>query len=190
MKIIIIKVLFFCLIPIGSVALYFSIKFLRKKFRGDLITEFSFLQNETNFVVDQPGNYAVWYKAVAFKKNILYTKKPRVINLKTKAELKIIISLFGARVNNFDTGVKEMYHFYAKKGEYTISLEDASKVKRALYNGIPNLDEDSGDSKAMVQVIKKHSSFFMLLSILAIVFSVLLIIGGFVIGLLANEIFS
>lgn len=98
--------------------------------------------------------------------------------------------MFGARVNNFDTGVKEMYHFYAEKGEYTISLEDASKVKRALYNGIPNLDEDSGDSKAMVQVIKKHSSFFMLLSILAIVFSVLLIIGGFVIGLLANEIFS
>ncbi|MCL5244290.1 hypothetical protein M4I21_00610 [Cellulophaga sp. 20_2_10] len=189
MKIIIIKVLFFCLIPLGSVALYFSIKLLRKKFRGDLITEFSFLRNETNFIVDQPGNYAVWYKAVAFKKNILYTKKPRVINLKTKEPLKIRISLFGPRVNNFDTGVKEMYHFYAEKGEYTISLEDALKFKRALYNAIPNLDKGISDSRAIVQVNKKHSGFFMIFSILAIVFSVLLIIGGFLIGLLADQIF-
>ncbi|MBF2719609.1 hypothetical protein IP510_06920 [Psychrobacter sp. NG254] len=190
MSILSIRVLLFCLIPIGLFVLFRAIKLLRNAFNGDVLFTLPYRVNIGRFTVSKSGAYAVWHKGPLSKRTPLAQFRPHIINTSTNKESKLHSSLLSPRSNNFATGNMELFIFRADVGHYELELISGSSTFRlqAMIGGaIPLADIDL--SQYSIEIRESQSQVLTILSIPLMLLGGAFIIGGLVMGLLAEQIF-
>ena len=190
MSILSIRVLLFCLIPIGLFVLFKAIKLLRNTFNGDVLLTLPYQDNIGRFTVSKSRVYAVWHKGPLFIKTPLAQFRPHILNTSTNKESKLHSSLLSPRSNNFATGRIELFTFRAEIGNYELKLISGSSTSRlqAMIGGaIPLADIDLNHYS--IEIRESQSQVLTILSIPLILLGGAFIIGGLVMGLLAEQVF-
>jgi hypothetical protein len=185
------QVLFFCLIPVGIIILIFSVRFVRKTIFGNIILEIPYSQKSAEFILTSPGNYSIWHRGQFFRKAPLNEFKPEIINKSTGLKTGLSSSLLRPNANNGKTARMELYRFSAPAGEYMLKLTEGSSISDAENRLIRLLPAKMVDyEKYFIQVRESQSFFYVLIGIGLLVLSGLCIIGGLVLGILADQIFT
>jgi len=184
------KILFFSLIPVGIVLLIFSIKLVSKTFSGNIILEIPFSRKTEQFSLTRQGTYSIWHKGKIFTKAPLDEFRPVIIDNSTSEEVRLTHLLFRPNINIRKTSRMEIFRFKAPAGDYLLTLAEGSGisgVENALINKLPfgMTDQDS----YFIQVRESQPFIVGLAGIVLIVISGFCIIGGLVIGILADQIF-
>ena len=191
MKLILIRILFFCLIPIGIFILVKAIQLFRKTFNGKLIIEIPYLQNGGKFSVTKAGNFAIWQKGQMFKRTPVDKFKLHIVEQLTKEEIKLYFSILRPHTNNFSTGRMELYRFYAPIGNYQIEFREGSNVSKLeslVSSIIPVKSVDL--AKYFIEIRESQSQLMTFLAIPMILLGMFGTIGGLVLGILADQIFK
>ncbi|MEO5911620.1 MAG: hypothetical protein ABIP95_12075 [Pelobium sp.] len=185
-----IRIFFFCLIPIGAFILYHGIKILRKSFNGKVMIEMPYLQQKAEFTIIKSGIYSIWQKGELFRKTPLDQFSTHIYEKASQQELNLMYSLMSPRSNDFSSGRMEIYTFDATPGVYELRLESGSSVSAVasfVFKLVPLPSIDL--SKYFIQVRESQSQLFTLLGIPICLAGGFGIIGGFVLGLLADQLF-
>lgn len=190
MNLILMRILFFCLIPIGFFIFFKAIQLLRKSFNGSIMLDIPYLQNGGRFSVTSSGNFSIWQKGPIFKRTPIDKFKLCIYEESTKEEIKLNFSLLRPQTNNFSTGRMELYKFYAPIGNYKIEFREGSntsKLENSIGNTIPLKPVDL--SKYFIQIRESQSQIITLLAIPMLLLGIFGTVGGFVLGLLVDQIF-
>lgn len=186
MSILTVRILLFCLIPIGIFILFHGIKFLRKSIYGRIILEFPYSSKTERFKIEKPGIYSIWQKGEMFKITPVNEFKPYIYCESTAEKINLRYSLLSPRVNDFSTGRMELFTFKAKEGLYRIEL----KVGSSIFGLQRMLSIKSGDtSKYFLQIRESQSQIFAFLGIPMCLIGGFGILGGLIVGILADKIF-
>lgn len=191
MSILVTRILLFCLIPPGAFILYHGIKILRKSFNGKVMLEMPYLQQSGEFTIEKGGIYSIWQKGEMFKKTPIDQFSTHVYEKVSQHEINLSYSLMSPSSNDFSTGRMEIYTFYANPGVYELRLQDgssASIVGGLVSDFIPLPSVDL--AKYFVQVRESQSQWMTLLGIPITLLGAFGVIGGFVMGLLADQLFK
>ena len=183
------RILFFCLIPIGIVILVLGIKLLRKSFNGTVLLESAFDKPTGHFSVTKSGAHSVWMKGPLFRRNPIDKLHPRIFNDATNEEVNLNTSILSSRSNGSSTGRMELYTFWAKAGNYRLEIAEGSGisgVQQWLARVFPAKNVDL--KKHFIQIRESQSQLLTLLAIPVILAGGFGVIGGFVLGLLADQI--
>ena len=185
------QILFFSLIPVGIIILIFSIKLVKKTFSGNIILEIPYSQKSSEFIINQAGIYSIWHRGQYFRKAPVGEFKPEIINKSTGTKIRLYSSLFRPNSNDGRTARMELFRFSIQPGEYFLNLTEGSSIsgiEKSLINLLPAKNADP--AKYFIQIRESQSRFTLLAVIIFIVLSGFCIIGGAVIGILANQIFN
>lgn len=191
MSILLTRILLFCLMPLGAFILYHGIKILRKSFNGKVMLEMPYLQKNGEFTILKSGIYSIWQKGEMFKKTPIDQFSTHIYEKATQQEINLSYSLMSPRSNDFSTGRMEIYTFYASPGVYELRLQDGSSA--SILGGFTSklVPLQSVDlSKYFIQIRESQSQLFTLLGIPIVLVGAFGIIGGFVLGLLADQVFK
>jgi hypothetical protein len=183
------RILFFCLIPVGIVILVWGIKLLQRSFNGTILLELPFSAGSGSFSVARSGVHSIWIKGPLFKRNPIDRMHPRIISEATNQEVPLATSLLAPRSNSFSTGRIEFYTFSAEVGTYRLELVAGSGIsglQRLLAKAFPSGPLDL--SKYFIQIRESQSALIPLLAIPVIIAGGGGIIGGLVMGLLADQL--
>ena len=190
MNIINIKILVFCFVPIGLILLYLSVKSLRRLFFGAMAIELPYLNKTTSFYINEVGKYTLWHKGGLLKKVPHTEFKPVIKNVTTGEIIALKSSVFRPSVNGVDNARVMLFHFnLLDKGEYNIQLAEGSSISKLeiFLSKMLSLREVNLNHYS-IQVRKSQPFYITMISILFTVFSGLMVIGGFVVSLLAEQI--
>jgi hypothetical protein len=181
--------LFFCLVPIGIYLLIVSIGLVRKGLSGKILVELPFATRRVNFSIPKPGSYSVWQKAPLFHKVPIDAFKPVITHQPTGEKVPLSASLARASSNDGSVGRMELFTFMAGAGDYTLELTEGSSISALegfVTKAIPAREVAAG--QYFIQVRENPPSYYSVVGIPLIVVSGLLIIGGFVLGMLAHQL--
>ncbi|MGP9556681.1 hypothetical protein [Psychrobacter sp. AOP7-A1-24] len=190
MSILSLRILLFILILIGIFVVFKAIKWFKNAFNGVKLLMLPYNDNLGHFTVTKSGVYAIWHKGPLFKKTPLPQFRPHIRNTATDKEIKLNRSILSPRSNNFDTGRVELFTFKAEAGRYELKLVPGSSTSRfqAMIGGaIPLADIDLNHYSIEIQ--KSQAQIFTILSIPLLLLGIASIVGGLVVGLLAEKIF-
>lgn len=191
MQLIIIKILFFCLIPIGVYIFLKAIKMLTKGFNGIMLIKIPYIQKEAQFIALNDGYFSVWQSGKLFRKTFIDQFKLHIVEESSNEEISINKSLLRPQANNFTTGRQEIYRFYAKKGHYKVEFREGSNISNVesfIENLIPLSEGD--ESKYFIEIRESQPQIYSALAIPLILLGVFCTVGGFVFGLIADQIFT
>lgn len=182
------RILFFCLIPIGVFLLVKGIRFLQKSLNGRVLLEMPYLQANGQFTIVKAGYFSIWQKGSLMKRTPIDQFRPAVYNELTKESLKISLSMMRPQVNSFSKGRIQIGTFHAQPGNYRLQIEKGSSVSKleSLLAGViplPGIDL----TKYSIEVRTSQSPVFIFLAIPLILLGTFGIIGGLVLGLLADQ---
>ncbi|MGN7785084.1 hypothetical protein ACTJIJ_11175 [Niabella sp. 22666] len=191
MEIVYWRILFFCLIPIGVFLLVKGIRLMRKSLNGVVLLEIPYLQKAGQFTVAKAGYFSIWQKGSLMKRTPIDQFRPSVYNERTSEPLKLSFSVMRLQVNSFSVGRIQICSFYAQPGDYRLQLEDGTSVSKleslvAKVVPLPGIDL----AKYFIEVRTSQSPVFIFLAIPLILLGAFGIIGGLVLGLLADQIMS
>lgn len=192
MNILLIRILLFCCIPVGIFILIKGIKLIRRSFYGPLLLEISYSAGGGRFTVTDAGNFSIWLKAPLLKRVPIDKYRPRVYRVATGEELRLSFSVTGMHANGFSEGRQEIFTFSATPGEYQLQITEGSSLS-GLQSIIARLIPPGNNidlSKHFLQVRKTQPAILAYLAIPIIILGGGGIIGGFVLGLLADEVFK
>ena len=185
------QVIFFCLIPVGIVILICSIKFLNKAFNGDIVLEIPFSRKSAELILTKSGNYSIWHKGQFFRRAPLDEFRPEIVSKSTGEKIRLTSLLLRPNTNNGKTARMEIFRFSAPAGKYILELTEGSSITGIENWFIRQLPVKMVDyDKYFIQVRESTSLFFVLISIIILVVAGLCIIGGLVLGILADQIFA
>ena len=190
MSILSVRALLFCLIPIGLFIVFRAIKLLRNAFNGDVLLMLPHQDNIGRFTVSKSGVYAVWHKGPLFKKTPLAQFRPHILNTSTNKESKLHRSLLSPRSNNFATGSMELFTFRAEVGHYQLKLisgSSTSRLQAMIGDALPLAGIDL--SQYSIEIRESQPQILTILSIPLMLLGGACIIGGLVMGLLAEQLF-
>ena len=190
MSLLTIKILFFCLIPIGMLILSKGIKLLKKPLNGKVILSLHYSDKVGNFTIEKTGIYSIWQKGDLLKKTPINKFRPHLYDAATNKELILKPSIMSPRSNNFSTGQMEMFTFTAKAGNYELKLlsgSSVSKLQSVVGSAIPLANIDP--KNYFIEVRESQSQLLTLLSIPMMLLGLAGVIGGPVMGLLAEQLF-
>lgn len=190
MSILSIRILLFILVLIGIFIVFKAIKLFSNAFNGIILLTLPYNDNAGSFTVSKPGVYAIWHKGPLFKKTPLTYFKPHILNTATDKEIKLNRSMVSPRSNNFNTGRMELFTFKAEAGHYELKLVPGSSTSRfqAMIGGaIPLTNIDLNHYSIEIQ--KSQAQILTILAIPLLLLGIAGIVGGLVIGLLAEKIF-
>lgn len=185
------QILFFALIPAGIIILVFSIRLVKKTFYGNIILEIPYSQKSAEFILPDQGHYSIWHRGQFFRKAPLDEFKPEVINRSTGLKIDLSSFLLRPNQNNGKNARMELYRFSAPAGKYRLELtagSSVSKVEQRIIGLIPARMVEY--DKYFIQVRESQPVFIVLLGLVLIVLAGLTIIGGLVLGILADQIFK
>lgn len=184
------KILFFLLIPAGILLLAFSIKLVRKTFSGNVILEIPFATKTAEFSLIRPGTYSIWHRGELFRKAPLDEFRPVIIDKSTSEEIKLSHLLFRPNTTGRKSARMEIFRFSAPAGKYILSLMEGSSISRAENSLIKKMPLEMVDyDKYFIQVRESQPFIITIGGIIMIVLSGFCIIGGLVLGILAEQIF-
>jgi hypothetical protein len=187
MSLILYRIAFFCLVPIGIFILVKTIHMLKGVFSGEVIAEIPFTRNEVAFEITKPGVYAVWQKGQLFQR----TPVDKFVIEPSGEPVAIPRSLFNPYMNGMDTGRMEMNRFSADIGRYRLKLVEGSGIsvfEGLFYRLFPAKPVDY--SQYFIQVRESRPIYYMFASIPLFALSGFCIIGGFVAGFMASNILT
>ena len=190
MSLLTLKILLFCLVPIGIFILYKGVKLFRSAFTGQLLLELPYLDRMGYFTISESGIYSIWQKGPLLKKTPIAKFCPQICNTSTNQVINLSPSIMSPRSNNFSTGSMEMFTFAADVGHYQLNLVAGSSVssfQKIIGDVLPFADIDL--KKYVIEVRKSQSQLLTMLSIPIMLFGFACTLGGFVLGLLAEQIF-
>jgi hypothetical protein len=183
------RILFFCLIPVGVFLLIKGIGLIRKFLKSDILLEIPYLQKNGRFSVDKAGRFSIWQKGSLMRKTPVDQFRPYVYNDITNEAIRLRFSLMRLQVNDFSVGRMEICTFFASPGNYRLELREGSgvsKLESLLAKVVPLASVDL--TKYFIQVRTAQSSVFIFWAIPVILLGAFGIIGGLVLGLLADQI--
>lgn len=191
MSILFIRILLFCCVPAGIFILVKGIKLIRRSFYGPVFLEISYAEGGGDFTLTDAGNYSIWLKAPLLKRVPVDKYRPHVYHAATGNEVALSYSITGMHANDFEEGRQEIFTFTAEAGEYQLHITEGSSLS-GLQSIIAQLIP-SGDinlTKHFLQVRKTQPAILAYLAIPIIILGGGGVIGGFVLGLLADEVFK
>ncbi len=189
MKLLVLRLLFFGLVPIGIFIFIKGIRLIRKAFNGKVLLSIPYLQNDGQFSVTKAGQFSVSQKGPIFKRTPIDKFKMHIYETSTNKELKLQFSLLRPHKNDFSTARVELFRFYASEGNYKIAFKEGSnipKLESVIGNIMPLPTVDL--SKYFIEIRESQSQIITFLAILIILLGIGGAIGGFVLGLLADAI--
>ncbi|KRG35427.1 hypothetical protein ACQKC9_02195 [Psychrobacter sp. NPDC078409] len=190
MSILSIRIFLFILVLIGIFIIFKAIKLFSNAFNGIILLTLPYNDNAGSFTVSKSGIYAIWHKGPLFKKTPLTQFRTHILNTATDKEIKLNRSILSPRSNNFDTGRMELFTFKAEAGHYELKLVPGSSTSRfqAMIGGaIPLADIDLNHYSIEIQ--KSQAQILTILAIPLLLLGIAGIVGGLVVGLLAEKIF-
>jgi hypothetical protein len=164
---------------------------VRKGFNGKIIVEVPFATRRANFSIPKPGSYSIWQKAPLFQKVPIDAFKPVITHQLTGEKVMLSASLSRASSNDGSMGRMELFTFLAPAGEYTLELTEGSSIaafESIIAKAIPAKEVNT--RQYFIQVRENPPFYYSIVGIPLIIVSGLFIIGGFVLGLLAHQIFT
>lgn len=188
MSVLLFRILMFACVSAGIYFLVRAIRMLRKTFNGKLIIEIPFTQKKTAFRIEAKGVYAIWQKGQLFRKTPVNEFKLSLTNQLTGEEIRLRPTWFRVYSNGWDTGRTELKKFSAESGTYNLDITASNndhQVEKFLTNLIPikAVDED----KYFIEVRESQPVYYMLFAIPVMALSGLMIIAGFIGGLVGAE---
>jgi hypothetical protein len=184
------QLLFFSLIPIGLVLLYLSINFAKKAFSGDILLEIPYTQKSGEFSINESGTYSIWHKGQFFRKAPLDEFKPEITNKSTGEKARLTSLLLRPNANNGLTARMELFRFEAPAGNYVLNLVKGSSISAIENNLLKLVPAPKVDSNNyFIQLRESRPLYQIIIGIVILTLSGLIIIGGLVFGILANQIF-
>jgi hypothetical protein len=184
-----IRILFFCLVPIGIYLLIISIGLVRKGFGGEIIVEIPFTTRRANFTIPKPGSYSIWQQAPLFHKVPIDAFRPVITHQSTGEKVMLSASLSRASSSDGSVGRMKLFTFLARAGDHTLELTEGSSIsalESIVVKAIPAREVTA--RQYFIQVREDPPSYYSIVGIPLIVVSGLFIIGGFVLGILAHQI--
>lgn len=184
------RILFFSMVPVGIFVLVKGIRLIRKSLFGAVLLELPYLKQSGLFTVVKPGKHAVWYKGTLFRRIPADKFRPRIFNSVTNEEIDLSFSIVASHVNGFSDGRIEVFTFDAPAGDYRMELtesSDAPALLRFMAKIIPDIK--TVDLKQFfIQVRKSEPRVYTFLAIPVILLGAFGIIGGIVLGILADKL--
>ena len=183
------KILLFCLAPIGLFILFKGIKLLMNGFNGKVLLELPYNNRAGLFTISKSGTYSIWQKGPLFKKTPVAKFRPQIRNTANYQAIKLHYSILSPRVNGFSDGRMQLFTFKADTGNYELILGAGTSVfsfQDILAKAIPLADIDL--EHYFIQVRESQSELVNLLSILIILLGVGCTVAGFVLGSLADTL--
>lgn len=191
MVIILLRIVLFCLIPVGIFLLIKTIRMLKKTFNGKVMAEIPFTQKESTFNLPESGVYAIWQKGQLFRKTPVDKFEMQLSRESDGAGVALTTSLLRPNMNGFETGRMEMKRFYAETGNYKLILRESSEnssFEQVFSDLFPAKMVDY--DKYFIQVRESGPAYQMFLAVPLFLLSGFLIIGGFVCGLLLPQMMA
>lgn len=191
MIITLLRIVLFCLIPVGIFLLIKTIRMLKKTFNGKVMAEIPFTQKETTFNLPEKGVYAIWQKGQLFRKTPVDKFEIHLSRESDGEGIALTTSLLRPNMNGFETGRMEMKRFYAESGNYKLILRESSEnssFEQVFSDLFPAKMVDY--DKYFIQVRESGPAYQMFLAIPLFLLSGFMIIGGFVCGLLLPQMMA
>lgn len=185
------RILFFCLVPVGVYILVKTIKLLKGVFNGEVIAEIPFTQKEVTFNIVRPGIYAIWQKGQLFRRTPVDKFQLKLNKLTSGESVSLPRSFFSPYLNGIDTGRLEMNRFSAESGSYRLTIIEGNSVsifEKIALSLVPAKPVDY--SKYFIQVRESRPVYFIIAAIPLFALSGLMMIGGLVAGFMAPAILS
>ncbi|SDE87822.1 hypothetical protein SAMN05216464_110157 [Mucilaginibacter pineti] len=191
MNLMLLRVLFFCLVPIGIFILVKTIRMLKGVFSGEVITEIPFTQKDVVFDIIRPGVYAIWQKGQLFRRTPVDKFKLQINKVPSGENVSLPRSFFSPHLNGMSTARMEMNRFSAQSGTYRLTIVEGSSVsvfEKIALSLFPAKPVDY--SQYFIQVRESRPVYYMIAAIPLFVLSAFCMIGGLVAGFLAPQIFA
>lgn len=185
------RILFFCLIPVGILILIFSIRLFKKTFFGNIILEIPYSQKSAEFILSDHGTYSIWHRGQFFRKAPLDEFIPEIVNQASGLKIKLSSLLFRPNQNDGKNARMELFRFSAPAGKYTLKLipgSSISGVENSIINLVPAKMVDY--DKYFIQVRESQPAFLAIVAIVLLSLAGCCIICGLVFGILADQIFT
>jgi hypothetical protein len=191
MKTVLYQVLFFGLIPFGIFFLIKAIKLIRRTFSGNIILEIPYSLKSADFEITKTGVFSIWHKGQIFRKAPLDKYKPLIRNTVSNEEIILIPSLFRANTNNGFTARMELFRFSAPAGKYNMMITEGSSISM-LDRGITHLFplKMVDFENYYLQIRESQPFYYVLIGISLLIMAGFFIIGGTVLGFLADQLIS
>jgi len=190
MTLLTVRILFFCLIPIGIIIMVKVVKLLIKNVNATIITETPFTQKEIEFTILKSGKFAIWQSGPLFTKTPVGSFDIKIISQSNSTSIPLYRSVFGPSVSGFKTARMQLYNFEANAGKYTMRLDDAeaSGFTKVLSSLIPA--QPVNPEKYFIQVRESRPAILIFIYIPLLLVGFFCIVGGFILGLLADQVFA
>jgi len=191
MSILTVRILFFCLVPVGIYLLINGIRLIRKILNSEKLIELPLNESEGKFFVAKAGKYAIWQKGKIFTKTPLKDFHPEIIDLQSGTTVQLSPTLMRITSNSFSESQMELYTFDADTGNYLLKMEPGSAIstfESTLSNFIPLITADRSDYYILIR--EKVSVGYLFSGILLLIISFGAIVGGLIFGSLAHQLFN
>lgn len=189
MSLILFRILFFCLVPIGIFILVKTIRMLKGVFNGEVIAEFPFTQKEIVFDISRPGIYAIWQKGKLFRRTPVDKFRMELNEVPSGEKVVLPRSFFSPYFNGMDTARMEMNRFLAKEGHYRLTLVEGTNIslfEKIVTSLIPAKPVDY--SQYFIQVRESRPVYYIIAAIPLFALSAFCMFGGLVAGFAAPVI--
>lgn len=191
MKLILVRIVLISLIPLGAIVLFKAIRLIKKSFSGKTLLEIPFKQKSSTFFISEQGVYSIWQKGDMFKKLPVDKFRPVVTNLTTGEIPGLSSSVFRPNSNDGRIFKMKLFSFRASPGTYKLEITEGSSItgiERIISTLFPfkevNLDN------YFIQIRESQPFYITATGILLIIFSGIMMIGGLVFAILAEQIFT
>ncbi len=184
------RIIIFCLIPVGAFLLYKSVRLVGKSFSGKVLLELPYIQKSATFEITESGVYSIWQKGQYFRKLPVDKFKPVIYNESTKERIVLFPSIFRPNSNDGIMAKIELFRFSATPGKYSIDLAEGSSITKfesVLSSIFPAKKADI--DKYYILVRESQPFYYIIIGIPLIAIAGILMIGGLVFGILADQIF-
>lgn len=189
-----ISLFFFCVvIPIGFYVLVKTYRLGKKIFNPHIIFELPFKDSEGDFVIEKAGRYSIWQKGKLFSQSPVDKIRPQIVDLETGKIVPRYGSILRPHINGSSSGSMELFNLKLEKGSYRLQIVDGSSISKSesiisapIAAIAPGFDPD----KFSFFVRKRMNPLYILGFVWLIFLCIALIVGGFIMGLVADKIFG
>jgi len=185
------RLAFIALIPLGIFLLIKAIKLIRASFFGDIIAEAKLVQQLVALAIPEEGLYSIWLRGS--KSQVLSVEgfRPTIWENTTRLLVPLAATIGRMQASDSDGFRTKVFSFSASAGSYTLDVSELPTVPTVsgavarFFTGKP-IDP----ATLVVQVRKTKPTFYGVFGILLCIVSGFLLIGGIVFAIVIGEIIN
>jgi hypothetical protein len=181
MNLIIFRIIFFLLVPVGIVILVKTIRMLKGIFNGKILAEKLFTDKEIYFEVQKSGVFAVWQKGRLFQRTPADGFALMLFVEPSGEQISMSKSIFRPHLSTMDNARIEMSRFSADAGRYRLQIVEGSSIswlEHLILKFFPSKPVDY--SQYYLQVRESKPASYMIAAIPLFILCGFCIITGFV----------